>query len=138
MTTPLQASARDTITSWIERAQNDGFGSAALLLDSYGGAINRVPPGATAFVHRNALASGQYLAYWYHPSGAGKATAWLRGFHAAMRPHVSGFAYQNYIDPDLASWKHAYYGGNYPRLRQVKSEVDPDWLFRFAQGVAPV
>jgi hypothetical protein len=134
---PLSSAAIGTITQWLEHAQADGFGIGSLELDAYGGAINRVPAGATAFVHRNALFSGQYLAHWSQPSGASAASAWLRGFYAAMRPFVSGFAYQNYIDPGLAGWKHAYYGSNYARLQKIKSEVDPTWLFRFAQGIPP-
>ncbi len=134
---PLTRTAVAAALGWIDRAQSSGFGSAALLLDSYGGAINRVAPGATAFVHRDALASAQYLAYWYRPSGAAAAADWIRAFHAAMRPHVSGFAYQNYIDRELASWRHAYYGSNYERLREVKRKIDPDWFFRFPQAIEP-
>jgi FAD/FMN-containing dehydrogenase len=134
---PLSRPAANTIVHWIDRAQAEAFGSAALLLDSYGGAINRVPRDATAFVHRDALCSGQYLAYWQRAANGARAVSWLRGFHAAMRPHVSGFAYQNYIDRDLTDWRHAYYGTNYARLRNVKTNVDPNWLFRFAQGIEP-
>jgi FAD/FMN-containing dehydrogenase len=134
---PLSKAAAETIVRWINRAQSEGFGSAALLLDSYGGAINRVPRDATAFVHRNALCSGQYLAYWRRPSDAARALTWLRGFYAVMRPYVSGFAYQNYIDRDLKTWRHAYYATNYSRLRTVKTRVDPEWLFRFPQGIEP-
>ena len=61
----------------------------------------------------------------------------MRGFYAAMRPYVSGFAYQNYIDPELASWKHAYYSTNYARLQEVKAQVDPGRFFRFAPGIVP-
>ncbi|MFN2628707.1 MAG: FAD-binding oxidoreductase [Gaiellaceae bacterium] len=132
---PVAAAGVATMRRWIERAQADRFGSGSLLLDSYGGAINRVPAAATAFVHRNALFSAQYLAYWR--GGGAAALAWIRGFYAAMRPHVSGFAYQNYIDPDLAHWQHAYYGSNYARLVQIKKRHDPDGFFRFKQGIPP-
>jgi FAD/FMN-containing dehydrogenase len=134
---PLTRVGIALVTRWIERAQQRQFRSVALLLDSYGGAINRVPPDATAFVHRNALFSAQYLAYWDRASDEAGAASWLRGFHGEMRPHVSGFAYQNYVDPDLADWRHAYYGANYERLRFVKKRVDPDWFFRFPQAIEP-
>src|SRR4029077_16488143 len=126
----------DTITHWIERAQAGGL-AGSLLLAPLAGRINRFPPAETAFVHRSFLNSGQYFSSWRQPDKAAPTLAWLRGFYAAMRPHVSGFPYQNYIDRDLADWEHAYYGANYSRLQHVKKQVDPDGLFRFAQGIRP-
>lgn len=104
-------------------------------MDSYGGAINEVAPGATAFVHRNALFSLQYAAYWQTPAGASAGLTWIRSAVRTTQPYVSGYSYQNYIDPELATWQKAYYGTNLERLIDVKSTVDPDDLFRFRQSI---
>ena len=98
---PLTSAGIDTMLHQIEARISTGTGSGIILLDSYGGAINRVKKDATAFVHRDALFSMQYLAYWDAAAAAEPNLRWLKSFYAAMRPHVSPFAYQNYIDPDL-------------------------------------
>jgi len=109
--------------------ESRGSEPAAVLIDSYGGAVNRVAPSATAFVHRRMLASMQY-----YTSGSG-GRRWVRSARAAMRPHVSGQANQNYIDPDLRGWQRAYYGANLGRLHTVKRKYDPHNLFHFAQSI---
>jgi hypothetical protein len=118
-------------------AQHPGLGGG-LAFDSYGGAINRVPAGATAFVHRNAICAIQATVNWGSvPSGPAFAAGqgWLRGAVGALAPYTTGGAYQNYIDPYLANWQRAYYGSNLKRLSSVKRKYDPDNVFRFRQSI---
>jgi FAD/FMN-containing dehydrogenase len=103
-------------------------GSGAVLMDSYGGAINQIAPEATAFVHRNQLCAIQYLSY-------GGDYAWIRQAWQTMRPYVSGQAYQNYIDADLRDWQLAYYAGNYERLVATQRTYDPHHFFNFRQAI---
>jgi len=116
-------------------AVSTSLGGAALIFDAYGGAINRVHAAQTAFVHRRSLFSIQYFSSWTG-DGAGDLH-WIRSLYGAMRPYVSGFAYQNYIDPDLRSWRHAYYGSNLSRLQSVKRRYDPHNVFHFKQSIRP-
>ncbi|MGW1772662.1 FAD-binding oxidoreductase [Streptomyces sp. NPDC002104] len=103
-----------------------------------GGALNRIPAGATAFAHRTAGFLAQYLAYW--PAAApGADTArhqdWLDGLWQNLRPWAGGAAYQNYADPKLTGWREAYYGPNLARLEEVRRRYDPDRLLRFPQAL---
>jgi hypothetical protein len=133
-TVPLPNAGIGTLLAGLEANQTDtSLGRAELIFDAYGGAINRVPAAATAFVHRDSLFSIQYFSSWLGAGGGD--LSWIGNLYAAMRPHVSGSAYQNYIDPDLPSWQHAYYGSNLRHLAQVKRKHDPHDFFHFPQSI---
>ncbi|MGH9122161.1 MAG: BBE domain-containing protein, partial [Acidimicrobiales bacterium] len=127
-------------TSAVNALQAMPGASGGLNIDSWGGAINRVPAGSTAFVHRSSLASIQYSASWAVNASASTVAAnqaWLASAAASMAPYVSSEAYQNYIDPTLLGWETDYYGSNLARLMAVKATYDPDQVFRFAQSIPP-
>jgi hypothetical protein len=137
--TPLSAAGVASMVDAVQaRQQMSTPGGGAIAFDLAGGAINRVPADATAFVHRNTIFSVQYSASW--GNGASAATvaasmAWLRQAWADQRPYVSGQAYQNYADPDLVGWEQAYYGANLGRLTGIKAAVDPNDVFHSPQSI---
>jgi FAD/FMN-containing dehydrogenase len=140
LASPLPQAGIATLLAAVEARQTSPILSGGgVAFDASGGAINRVAPDATAFVHRSELASVQYSGNW--GQGAAQSVisanqAWLASTWQSMRPYMSGQAYQNYIDPQLPNWQQAYYGSNYERLTQVKAKYDPEDVFRFAQGIA--
>jgi FAD binding domain/Berberine and berberine like len=110
-----------------------------LVFDALGGRVNAVAPTATAFVHRDFLCSIQSSFNWSTSTPGSQirgGSAWLTHVRHAVYDTATG-AYQNYIDPTLTDWPHAYYGQNLPRLRAVKRSVDPDGVFTFAQSIPP-
>jgi FAD/FMN-containing dehydrogenase len=134
----LPGAGRQALVDAIDRAQADSsLSSAAILLDSYGGKINEIAAQETAFVHRDQLFAIQYLTYIPSAGDTGGGQSWLKDAWGGMRDYASGMAYQDYIDPKLKDWERAYYGSNYPRLQQVKSQYDPDFRFRFEQAIRP-
>jgi hypothetical protein len=108
-------------------------GSGSVILDAYGGAINAVDADATAFVHRDALASAQILSYHAVDASAG-ARAWVTGTRSALAHAGARGAYSNYADPALDDPAREYWGSNRARLREVKRRVDPDRRMVFPQA----
>jgi FAD/FMN-containing dehydrogenase len=112
-------------------------GEIAILLDSYGGAINKVATDATAFVHRGTTKYLiQYFMQWESPAATNANIAMMQALYAAMRAYVSGQSYVNYCDLDLGEgYAKAYWGDNLPRLAKIKSAFDPKNIFRHPQSV---
>jgi FAD/FMN-containing dehydrogenase len=104
----------------------------------WGGAYNRVPADATAFVHRAERFLVQHLVIIGADAAAaerGAARTWLARSWALVHPWGSGGVYPNFPDPDLQDWARAYHGTNYGRLRRIKATYDPGGLFRFRQSL---
>ncbi|MCI3241485.1 FAD-binding oxidoreductase [Streptomyces spinosisporus] len=110
-------------------------GSGSIALTALGGAINRVSPTATAFVHRRSRMLAQYIASWRPTTSGTTAQSWLTSAHDAMKPYASGAAYQNYTDPTLKNWRTAYYGDASTRLTTVKKQYDPTGFFTYPQAL---
>ena len=108
---------------------------------AWAGALNRVKPAATAFVHRDASWLFVVGASW-SPKDTPRP-GWRRicagSTVSATRwgAYSNGQAYQNFIDPALGDWQRAYYATNIKRLVRAKRKYDPEAIFRFAQGIPP-
>jgi FAD/FMN-containing dehydrogenase len=106
----------------------------------WGGAYNRRPPDATAFVHRDQLFQLKHAVV----VGPGAPPANQAAAHraatrswASVHRWGSGRVFQNFADPELEQWAEAYYGPNYDRLVRVKARYDPSNLFQFQQSPPP-
>jgi FAD/FMN-containing dehydrogenase len=100
----------------------------AVLLDPINAAAGRVPAEATAFPHRDALATVQIY-------GDGSDRTTINAVRTRLVGLLGNHGYVNYIDPMLPDWRSAYYGSNLARLQGIARRYDPDHVLAFAQNV---
>lgn len=111
-------------------------GRRLILIAGLGGAIDDVPPGATAYPHRGAPHLIQVLARSGGSWEDADARRWAGTTRAAIaRSLGSTAAYVNYLDPDQPSPAAAYYGASLPRLQAAKAAYDPQRRFAPRGGV---
>ncbi|MFF7142842.1 FAD-binding oxidoreductase [Streptomyces nodosus] len=123
------------IAAILKQIEQTRGGAGSVAFTALGGAVNRVAPTATAFVHRRSRMLAQYIASWRAGTSGTTARSWLAAAHGSLRTHASGAAYQNYTDPTLTNWRQAYYGDAAPRLAQLKRQYDPNGFFTFPQAL---
>jgi FAD/FMN-containing dehydrogenase len=130
---PLSTAGIGTLFDQILKLQ---WGHVVALCDAYGGAIADVAPAATAFPYRGEAAYAiQYYSRWTSAADTPARLASIAKLYAAMRPFMSGAAYVNYCDMDVANYASAYWGGNLARLKQIKHAADPENRFKHGQSV---
>lgn len=109
----------------------------ALILQCAGGAVGRVPVKATAFAHRDAIATLLHaVEFPLDKDSASASIAYGRAKWKAYEPFTDGW-YANEVDKETAKMIDANYGENFERLVQVKNQYDPTNLFRLNANVQP-
>ncbi|WP_153392806.1 FAD-binding oxidoreductase [Ornithinicoccus halotolerans] len=102
-----------------------------------GGAIDRAPADATAYVHRGRRMMLVVNAGSVGPEGDGLAQDWVAGTGAALRDG-DGSGYLNFLGVlDADRLREAFPGPAWERLRRVKRDYDPGDLFRAAHRIPP-
>ena len=106
-------------------------------LRTLGGAMARVPVGATAFAHRKSRIMVNVAAVYERPDEISVHGPWVQGFAAALKQADDG-AYVNFLGYDgEARIRNAYPGATWDRLTAIKARYDPTNLFRLNQNIPP-
>ena len=102
-----------------------------------GGAMSRVPPGATAYPHRGSHFIMNVHTRWRDAAQDRDCIGWARDLFGATAPFATGGAYVNFMPADEPDRVEQVYGANYRRLAEVKRRWDPENRLRLNQNIKP-
>ena len=134
----LNSLSDEAIETMIERFVKCVSPMDSLLLESFHGAVSRVPVEATAYAQRTQSYNFNVLGEWMDPGQTQACIAWTRETYDAMKPYFASRRYLNYLGDDepRESVKDAY-GPNLARLQKLKTKYDPSNLFHLNQNILP-
>ncbi len=111
--------------------------SSLLAIEPYGGAINRVPAGTNAFIHRSVDMDLYFDVFWMTEQERVDAVAYLDQVMVFMQKFFNGYSYQNYPRLKQSGYRRSYWGDWFGTLRAVKRKYDPDNFFHCPQSITP-
>jgi FAD/FMN-containing dehydrogenase len=121
----------------LEQLETSTAQMAAVQLRVLGGAVARVPDGATAFGYRGAKMMVNVGAMYSSPEEGPEQKAWASSLATALSAGSPG-AYVGFLGDDgEQSVRRAYPPATLERLAEVKRQYDPDNLFRLNVNVPP-
>jgi FAD/FMN-containing dehydrogenase len=103
-----------------------------------GGAMSRVPSGATAFGNRDAGYLMNWIGMSLDPAEDEASTDWVKAASDAVAPYGTGARYVNFLGDEGDAGVHsAYEAETLERLRSLKSAYDPTNFFQLNQNIQP-
>lgn len=106
--------------------------AANIKIFQLGGAVARVPAGATSAAHRDARFIVVVASAWEKPAGDEANVSWVRETWRQVHARSGRGGYVNFLTADSAAeeWGAAQSGVDFERLARVRQRFDPDGLFR--------
>ena len=101
------------------------------------GAAHRVGNNDAALTYRDARWSEVIIGVDPDPANNERIISWTKEYWEAVHPYSSGGAYVNFMMEEGQERVQTAYRDNYERLVAIKSEYDPNNLFRVNQNIRP-
>ena len=133
----VDALASGAAEAILEQLDTSTAQMAAVQLRVLGGAMARVPDGATAFGYRGAKMMVNVGAMYASPEEGPEHKAWASSLATVLSAGTPG-AYVGFLgDEGEQGVRRAYPPATLERLTEVKRQYDPDNLFRLNMNVPP-
>ena len=121
----------------VERIEASTASMAVVQLRVLGGAMARVPDGATAFAHRRRRIMAMAVVVHERTDERPEHEAWVAGLVAELADGAAG-AYVGFLaDEGEEGVRAAYPRPTWDRLAAIKARYDPENLFRLNQNIPP-
>lgn len=128
----------DLIDLMVTAARELPTGECEIFTAQLGGAAGRVAPDAMAYPHRATRYTMNIHGRWQDAAQDAQCAAWVRGLFDKAAPMSEGSVYINFVPEAGENRSKGTFGQNIDRLRKIKTEVDPQNLFRANVGIDPM
>jgi hypothetical protein len=120
----------------IATASNNAPPNTRVFIVPLYGAVARVGSSDTAFPLRQPGYELDIMGRWLAPAEKATVAQWVNALRDNLQPFAHG-VYANQLGETSNELVRAAYGSNYPRLKQIKKNYDPNNVLRLNQNIKP-
>jgi FAD/FMN-containing dehydrogenase len=128
----------DTIDTIVNHAGKKPSDHTQVHIHHLDGAVAKMNEDTAAFSHRKTPYIMNIISMWDNPDDNDRNIRWTREFSDAMKSHVTGNTYLNFLGEEGENRLKAAYGEDkYHRLVMLKNKYDPTNFFHINHNIRP-
>jgi FAD/FMN-containing dehydrogenase len=108
-----------------------------IVIEHFHGAASRISVSASACSMRVTGFNVVIASQWSRPEDTERGIKWARDTFASLTPFLAPTRYVNYLEHDARDPASVAYGPNLPRLKAIKTQYDPENVFRHNVNILP-